>query len=443
MPAEIPILLDVTHLMLRTQVRSPTGIDRVSLSFAKHLPDAGLTLEGIHLGLARPRVATPTILSDLVRIAGQAQDGVAEAQSDVIYGALVDWLAAGPPPRPVPGTSREGAMRISRPPASLTGRAKTALRVLKLALACTGTRSTAEAVYLSVAQPGLWGLAQRRWLRNHPAIHPVFFIHDLFPIDYPEYFEAGYQKHFSPHFASMVQCAAAFMVASDCVSARLRRELVRHGRPSLPIHVAALPTPGSYRPEADEDPELQRTPYFVICGTIEPRKNHLLLLNIWRDLASGRGRPPKLVMVGKRGWENEQVLDMLARCSALREHVIEVAGLSTAALRRLMSNANAVLCPSFDEGYGFPMVEALAVGTPVVASDIAACREATQGCAIYRHPLDGTGWKEAIDSLSLRQSTGWLDAKSRAARYRVPTWQGYSEALSGFLQEIASHRAAG
>ncbi|WP_163778702.1 glycosyltransferase family 4 protein, partial [Proteus mirabilis] len=71
-------------------------------------------------------------------------------------------------------------------------------------------------------------------------------------------------------------------------------------------------------------------PTFVACGTIEPRKNHLLLLHLWRALAERLGAAtPRLVLVGRRGWEAENIVDMLERCPAIREHVVEVSGLST------------------------------------------------------------------------------------------------------------------
>jgi hypothetical protein len=66
-------------------------------------------------------------------------------------------------------------------------------------------------------------------------------------------------------------------------------------------------------------------PYFVICSTIEPRKNHLLILQVWRELVQREGAgAPKLVIVGGRGWKFEAVAALLDRSPVLRGHVIEV-----------------------------------------------------------------------------------------------------------------------
>jgi len=108
-----------------------------------------------------------------------------------------------------------------------------------------------------------------------------------------------------------------------------------------------------------------------------------------------------LVIVGKRGWENSHILAMLERCPALPGLVIEVPGLEDAALAQLVGGAAALLAPSFTEGYGMPVAEAIALGTPVVASSISAHREAAAGQpAIFLDPLDGLSWRTALDMIA-------------------------------------------
>ena len=127
----------------------------------------------------------------------------------------------------------------------------------------------------------------------------------------------------------------------------------------------------------------------------------MLLLNLWRELGRLLGpATPKLIVAGARGWENENVLDLLERCPGLRDHVIEAPGLSTPSLKRLIDNARAVLMPSFAEGYGLPVAEALTAGTPVLASDLASVRAMGESAVITLDPLDGLGWRAAIRRLS-------------------------------------------
>ncbi|HTR12062.1 MAG TPA: glycosyltransferase, partial [Roseiarcus sp.] len=173
----------------------------------------------------------------------------------------------------------------------------------------------------------------------------------------------------------------------------------------------------------------------VMLGTIEPRKNHLLLLHLWRALVRADSNAPRLALVGVRGWENEQVADMLDRSSALRDHVLEIRGLASADLVELLCGARALLMPSFDEGYGLPLVEALSLGTPVVVSDIPVFHEVTQGCATFLSPLSGEAWGEVILRLTAEENYAALK-RSEARDFQTPTWADYFRELDVFLASL-------
>src|SRR5262249_27265432 len=131
---------------------------------------------------------------------------------------------------------------------------------------------------------------------------------------------------------------------------------------------------------------------------------------IWRQLVRELGdRAPALVVAGKRGWNSESAIDLLERSRAISRHVIEVAGLQTPALKRLMDNARAVLAPSLAEGFGLPVAEAIAAGVPVIAADIAAFREQQRAGAAgvtLIDPLDGVGWMAAVREQAERARQG-------------------------------------
>lgn len=203
--------------------------------------------------------------------------------------------------------------------------------------------------------------------------------------------------------SNICRYGAGAVVGSQALARRLRRHAAEEGRPELPVCVARLPVSPLFLSPAEPPAALDGVNYFVVCGTIEPRKNHLTLLNAWRVLASDPS-PPKLVIVGKRGWLNGAVVETLERSVALRPHVIEAGGLSTPGLRRLLAGARALLMPSFAEGFGLPVAEALAAGTPVVASDIEAFREVGGDAIDYVDPLDGLGWLQAVRDYSTQNS---------------------------------------
>ena len=259
-------------------------------------------------------------------------------------------------------------------------------------------------------------------------------VHDLIPIDYPEYARPDGAKLHIRRIETVAALADAVIVNSAATGASLAPWIARAGR-SIPIHVALL---GTQRlPETAAPPVRSPEPYFVCVGTIEPRKNHLLLLNLWRDMAATLPprAVPKLVVVGRRGWENEQVVDMLERCPGLAGHVEEVNGCSDRRLQALLRGARALLLPSFAEGFGMPVTEALSLGTPVICSDLPALREAGGGVPDHLDPLDGPGWRAAI----LDHAGGGERRAAQLARlagWRAPTWDAHIDIVCAAIQDL-------
>src|SRR5262249_11541030 len=141
------------------------------------------------------------------------------------------------------------------------------------------------------------------WLAARPDVDGVFMIHDLLPLDYPEYFEPGEAEKFRARVTTALRYGRAFLVSTEAVRQRLQREIAARGLSPRPIWAQPFPPPLADSPAAAR---ASGHPYFVVVGTIEPRKNHLLLLNVWREMARRMAAPPRLVVVGARGWENEQ-----------------------------------------------------------------------------------------------------------------------------------------
>jgi glycosyltransferase involved in cell wall biosynthesis len=166
-----------------------------------------------------------------------------------------------------------------------------------------------------------------------------------------------------------------------------------------------------------------KPPYFVMVGTIEPRKNHQFILMIWRRLRERLGAlTPHLVIIGARGWENENVIDLLERSSQLRPLVHECNRTSDAETVHILRNAQALLLPSLAEGFGLPLAEALALGVPAICSDIAVFREVAGSVPEFVDPLDGLAWLEAIADYSAEGSPRRAAQLARQSSWRAPTW---------------------
>jgi len=140
------------------------------------------------------------------------------------------------------------------------------------------------------------------------------------------------------------------------------------------------------------------------------------------------------VIVGRRGWNNQAVFDLLDQAPWVASHVVEVAGLSTGAVKHIVANARALLMPSFAEGYGFPIIEALAAGTPVIASDITVFREVSGARATYCNPGETMPWLGAVRAYaasgSQHSGAAMADSENRVA------WNDYFRSVNMFVSNL-------
>jgi len=179
-------------------------------------------------------------------------------------------------------------------------------------------------------------------------------------------------------------------------------------------------------------------PFFLTVGTIEPRKNHLVLLHAWRVLVEKLGpKAPKLIIVGRRGWENENVIDIIERCQTLGDHVLECNRLPDVHLRRLMKQARAVLFPSFAEGYGLPLFEAMALRVPVICSDLQAFRDIAGPAPRYLDPIDGLGWARAIEEYAKPDSEFRASQIRQLTGIKMPRWRDHFSIIDRIIDVVA------
>lgn len=240
------------------------------------------------------------------------------------------------------------------------------------------------------------------------------FVHDVIPLEYPQYQREGTVEVFVQKMRRVRAYADLIIYNSADTQMRTERAMAEWG----PVPQGIVAFLGTIQPVPDVaclpqglPPE---GPYFVTVGTIEPRKNHALLLDVWEKLGPDA---PMLLICGGRGWSNE---DVFARLDALGAdaRVRELGGLSDGAIAALVEGAEALLFPSHAEGFGLPAIEALMLDTPVVCADIATFREVLGNNAVYIDDSSVDLWHdEAVKWSQQAQDT------RGTSEFEAPSWE--------------------
>jgi len=191
----------------------------------------------------------------------------------------------------------------------------------------------------------------------------------------------------------------------------------------MPPSVNILLAPG-FKPSSQKTARPMESPYFVILGTIDPRKNHYLLLHIWRNIAGKLGNnAPILVIIGNDGFMSKTVKYMINKCDSLRTTVKILSSCSDSDLSAWLKHSQALLFPSFCEGYGLPLSEALAMSIPVIASNLSVFKEIAGEIPEYIDPLDGKEWEKNIIEYSSQDSQLRTAQLNRMKNLKLSTWE--------------------
>ena len=385
------LLLDVSRLIWRAWRRQlPTGIDRACLAYMQHYSEHALAVVqrgGFTCVLSRHHS------DELFELLGQA-----------------------------PGDFRKRLVALLAK--SFLGR-----RV--------SSNIISNAFYLNVGHTGLDRAGHSRWVRRS-GVRAVYYVHDLIPITHSQYARAGEPERHAARMEAVLHNGHAIIANSDDSIAALTsfadsRQLAVPAALKVPLGVETL-----HGDHVDTNmPPLDR-PYFITLGTIEARKNHRLLLNIWHKLINKMGKEaPRLVIVGQRGWMADDVFAALDGDTQLKPYIHELGRCKDDELAVWLLHARALLFPSYVEGQGLPMIEALAMGTPVIASDLLVFRETAGDIAEYIDLEKEDEWLQAVADYSQADHSRRGGQIARMGGYTPPTWQEHFCKVDAWLSQLS------
>ncbi|MCW6535116.1 glycosyltransferase family 4 protein [Sphingomonas lycopersici] len=312
------------------------------------------------------------------------------------------------------------------------------LALAPAALAAGKTRfDCGGAFYLNVGHTDVDLDRLVRWVGEN-RLRAIYLIHDLIPLTHSEFCNPSSVDRHRGRVTNAIAHAAGIITNSEASTQELQRFAELEGLRTPPVIAAWLAGAQFARPQAIP---FKAPQHFVCVGTIEARKNHYLLLQIWRRLAERLGEAtPKLVIIGQKGAQASHVEGMLERCHIIGDHVVTLSHCGDEELGRWMATARALLMPSFAEGFGLPLVEALQVGTPVIASDLPCFREIGEGIPTLLDPLDAVSWERTI--LSFLENGPDRSRQLRLLRdYQAPSWKNHFDGVESWLKTLPHHEA--
>ena len=263
-------------------------------------------------------------------------------------------------------------------------------------------------------------------------IKGIATVHDVCQRLHPEYFET--KIHSRDHYLRRaLESAAAIVVPSRQTQTDLQ---AMFSVPGEKIHLVYPPLPRCFHPAGPQDITAEsrlrdalsiHAPFVLFVGTLEPRKNVVSLIRAFENADRILAGTRSLVIAGKPGWMYRDIFHAI-EASPSRRKIHYLRYVSEEDLATLYRLAHVFVYPSYYEGFGYPVFEAMASGTPVVTSDSSSLKELTGGAAVLTDPSDQASIAGAIVEVSRNedrrrelidaglQRAGWLASQNPATQ---------------------------
>lgn len=288
----------------------------------------------------------------------------------------------------------------------------------------------------------VWGSRpQRSWL--YPALRQrgvliATFVHDIIPINEPQYCYPDTVCQFMNYTGAVLSWADGIFVSTQATAHVVQALQDRVGSPAIPISVTGLgadfaktATKGEVSPDVMR--QVRGKPYILLVSTLEPRKNHRVLLDAFEQGVFDTGA--LLVFAGRVGWGVEDLQKRIRSHPLLGKQLFHFSGQNDATIDYLYRHAFLTAYPSFDEGFGLPIIESLERGVPVVASRRAVLEEVGKEYCMYCDPDSPAEWAELFSRLlrNPAEITAW---RNRLREFHAPTWDHATDNMASALRQL-------
>lgn len=289
-------------------------------------------------------------------------------------------------------------------------------------------------------------LAESTWLMNKtrsaPAVHhlggrlPIrtnkpsaVTIHDLQPLDHPANFSPVKAAYLSWAIPRSIRRADVVVAVSDHIAER-----VCNGFPIDPKKVITVSS-GVER-VAKQPAEPNPTPVILYPAATYPHKNHLVLISAFEEVAD-RHPEVQLVLTGGAGRAESDVIRAINQSRHV-DRIERTGRVSPQALKKITETATVLAFPSTYEGFGLPVLEAMAAGVPVVTSSNTPAAEILSQPNLTVHPEDVQGWVSTLERLILNPQERFTAATNGLSRAEEYKWENSAEQLERAWRQLLS-----
>jgi len=274
------------------------------------------------------------------------------------------------------------------------------------------------------------------------SIPQVLAIHDLAFLHYPEGISGLYRRYYRHYTPAFIRKAAHIIT----VSSFSMLDIVDH-YPEAKEKISVVPNdadPG-FRPLSwDEREEVKQrvsggTEYFLYAGAIHPRKNLVNLLKGFSWFKKRHQSGMKLVIAGRMAWKNDAFTSLLSTYK-YREDVVLAGYVPQEEIFGIMGAAYALVYPSYWEGFGLPVLEAMRCGVPVITSAQSAMAEVAADAGVFVDPGDHEGWGRMMGLMYKDEGFRGECIEKGIRRSGDFSWARSAEKLRGILDISSSIR---
>ncbi len=272
------------------------------------------------------------------------------------------------------------------------------------------------------------------------------YIYDLIPIKHPEFCTSDLTQAFRSAFWKGCHFFDFILTISEYTAEEVYNYITTQGLPSClitAVPLAHVMTDDSEKIEfnSKKSVEVARSPFILSVGTIEARKNHLYLFQLWKLMIENAKTPvPDLVIVGRWGWRINDLREQIEATNYLNGKIIILSEIDDHGLKELYRKCIFTMFPSFVEGWGLPVGESLTHGKLCVASSTSSIPEVGKDFVLYCDPFNVRDGYNKVISLLNNQSE--LKAQEDRIRtdFRQTTWDEFASDFCLAITEVLDHK---